>query len=41
MIWAYFEKAWPFRPVEIRETFIDGEAQSSTLGAEVETPSAN
>jgi amino acid transporter len=41
IIWAYFEKAWPFRSVEVHETFISGEAQSSALEAEVEMPSAD
>lgn len=31
IIWAYFEKAWPFRPVEVHETFINDEAQSGAL----------
>jgi amino acid transporter len=33
-VWAYFEKAWPFRPIEIHETFITDETQNSTLDVE-------
>lgn len=33
LIWAYFEKVWPFRPIEIHETFIDSEAQAGGLEA--------
>jgi amino acid transporter len=24
LIWAYFEKVWPFRPIEVHETFLQG-----------------
>jgi amino acid transporter len=31
IIWAYFEKAWPFHPIEVHEAFISSDSQRSTL----------
>lgn len=41
LIWAYFEKVWPFRPIEIHEAFIDDQTQSSGPEMPTELSSAD
>jgi fructoselysine transporter len=32
LIWARYEKVWPFGPKEIRETFLEEQKDSATAG---------
>jgi amino acid transporter len=41
LIWSYFEKVWPFRPIEVHEAFLNAEAQDGELEVPAELSSAD
>lgn len=32
LVWAYYEKVWPFRPIQVREVYVEHEARDEGLG---------